>query len=170
MNVAYIDNQNLYLACKKNPEPWQIDMRRFRRYLKQKYKVEDAYLFMGTHMDSLEDFYHSLQRMGYILVFREHSENMATSKKGNVDVDLVFKAMRDIVEQEPYDKVVLVSGDGDYKRMVDYLIKKSKLEKVLLPSKARASSLYKRISRVLYAYLDTPDMRVKLGVDKKAAS
>ena len=45
-NYAYVDNQNLYLATKNAPEPWSVDMKRFRIYLLEKYKVERAYLFI----------------------------------------------------------------------------------------------------------------------------
>ena len=31
--------------------------------------------------------------------------------------------MKKLVEKEAFDRVILVSGDGDYWRMVDYLIK-----------------------------------------------
>ena len=72
--------------------------------------------------------------------------------------------MRDIAEKNDTG-VVLVSGDGDYKRMVDYLIMLGRFRMILLPCKRYASSLYKSISRMRYAYLDTPDMRAKLERD-----
>ena len=62
---------------------------------------------------------------------------------------------------------VIVSGDRDYKRMVDYLIMLGRFRTILLPCKRYASSLYKSISRVHYAYLDTPDMRAKLALRKE---
>ena len=55
--------------------------------------------------------------------------------------------------------------------VVAHLIeKKGGFEKMLLPSRRYASSLYKRISRERYAYLDTPDMRQVLGKRKRPAS
>ncbi len=163
-NFAYIDNQNLYLSTRKSTNPWKVDMRRFRVYLQQKYRVSEAYLFMGAYMQEQSELYQRLQRMGYILIFREHSQNLKGKKKGNVDVDIVFQSLRDIIEEEGFDKVVLVSGDGDYKRLVDYLISKDRFKKILLPSRERSSSLYKKISREYYSYLDTADMRAKIGI------
>ena len=32
--------------------------------------------------------------------------------------------MKKIIEKDEFDKIYLVSGDGDYKKMVDYLVKK----------------------------------------------
>lgn len=162
-NIAYIDNQNLYMATRKSKaDSWKLDMHRFRTYLLEKYNVTDAYLFMGAYKHEYSDLYQKLQQQGYILVYREHSENLKGKKKGNVDTDIVFQILRDIIEKVPFEKAVLVSGDGDYKRLVDYLIKLGKFEKILLPNKRYASSLYKLISREYYAYLDTPDMRTKL--------
>ena len=66
---------------------------------------------------------------------------------------------------ELYDiiKIILVSGDGDYWRMVDYLIKKDKFEKLLVPNKHALSSLYRtRTADVYRAYLDEPSTKKKI--------
>lgn len=162
-NHAFIDSQNLHLATTRADTPWKIDMERFRVYLREKYSVTHAYCFMGAYYPENQDMYTAFQKYGYILVFREHSKNLKGKKKGNVDVDIVFHAMRELVEQEDFDKIVLVSGDGDYKRMVDYLIAKGKFERILLPNQKFASSLYKQLSDDMTAYIDTPAMRVKIG-------
>jgi len=44
-NYAFIDSQNLNLAI--NDAGWKLDFARFRIYLKDKYKVKKAYLFVG---------------------------------------------------------------------------------------------------------------------------
>ena len=163
-NFAFIDNQNLYMATTKNAsEPWKLDMQRLHEYLKKKYKCDVIYLFMGAYKQDQTWRYTEYQKIGYVLIHREHGETLKGKKKGNVDTDIVFQVMHDLVEERNLDKVVLVSGDGDYKRMVDYPIKKDRFEMILLLCKERASSLYKAISNKHYAYLDTKDMRTKLG-------
>lgn len=162
-NAAFIDNQNLYMATTYGKDPWRLDMKRLLVYLQQKYDCLFINLFMGAYEQRLQNFYLALQRMGYVLIYREHSQSLKGNKKGNVDTDIVFEVMSSLIDDLTLEKVVLVSGDGDYKRMVDYLIEKGRFEKILFPSKERASSLYKSISRQYYAYLDTPDMRAKLG-------
>ena len=88
--------------------------------------------------------------------------------KGNVDTDIVFTVMKSLVEKEKFDKVVLVSGDGDYWRMVDYLIQKGKFEKLLAPSRKNLSSLYKRrMADTFRVYLDDPAVRSKIEFKKK---
>ncbi|WP_165044614.1 MULTISPECIES: NYN domain-containing protein [unclassified Adlercreutzia] len=162
-NIAYIDGQNLYMATTMGIDPWHMDMRRFRVYLQQKYHVDEAYYFIGAFDDSKIDLYSSLQKAGYIVIWRLHGIKLKSNKKGNVDVDITFQMMRDLYERgSEYDKVLLVSGDGDYYRVVEYFDEKDKLEKVLLPNRQFASSLYKRLTRSKWAYVDTPDMRERL--------
>ncbi len=78
---------------------------------------------------------------------------MLGKKKGNVDSDIIFAIMKKLYKKEPFDKIVLVSGDGDYKMLVDFLIEEEKFEKILFPNKQFASSLYKEITRVYFDYL-----------------
>ncbi len=42
---AFIDSQNINLGVKSLG--WNLDFKRFRIYLKDKYKVEKAFLFLG---------------------------------------------------------------------------------------------------------------------------
>lgn len=51
--------------------------------------------------------------------------------------------MKNLVENNDFNKIILVSGDGDYKKVVDYLISKERFEKILFPNRKFASSLYK---------------------------
>ena len=53
---------------------------------------------------------------------------MKGEKKGNVDADIIFDIMKRIHRREPFDKIVLVSGDGDYRMLVDFLIEEGRLE------------------------------------------
>ena len=161
-NYAYIDNQNVYMSTNRASDPWKIDMRRFRIHLREKYNVTTAYLFMGAFNGRNQDMYSAFQQYGYILMFREHGVELKGKKKGNVDTDIVFEAMRDAHTNAQMERVILVSGDGDYMRMVDHLITIQKFERILLPSRKNASSLYKSITGKYFSYLDTPDMRSRL--------
>ena len=85
-----------------------------------------------------------MQKARFIVLFKEHNSNLLAKKKGNVDTDIVFEAMKNLVDNN-FDKIILVSGDGDYKKLVEYLIKKNKFKKILFPNKKFASSLYKNL-------------------------
>lgn len=62
--------------------------------------------------------------------------------KGNVDAEIVLHAM---IEYEHYDKAVIVTGDGDFACLVDYLMKKDKLLRLLIPDRHNYSSLLARL-------------------------
>jgi len=76
---------------------------------------------------------------------------------------LFFQIMKKIYKQEAFDKIVLVSGDGDYRMLVDFLIEENRFKKVLFPNKKFASSLYKKITRVYFDYL----VNVKHNIELK---
>ena len=153
-NYAFIDGQNLYLGTTKSTPSWIIDLKRFRILLKQRYGVDKAYYFLGYYDKSNSTLYKSLRNDGYILFFRMHSGSQVSLKKGNVDGDIIFTVMKNLCEKEAFDKVVLVSGDGDYKRMVDYLIEKDKLLRILFPN-SQASILYRKLEPKYYEYLNS---------------
>ena len=52
------------------------------------------------------------------------------------------------------DKVIIISGDGDYFNLVNFLIEQNRFEKILFPNKRFASSLYKRLTARYYDYLE----------------
>ena len=165
MNQVFIDGQNLIMGTKMAERPWAIDWRRFRTFLREKYNGEKVYYFIGAYDRRFEKLYNYLKEDDYIVVFREHSEDMSGSKKGNVDTDIVFTIMKKLIEKEELDKIILVSGDGDYFRMVKYLIDKNRFGKLLAPNRAVISSLYRRIPDSLIGTLD--DVRIKVGYRKK---
>ena len=163
-NIAFIDGQNLYLGTKE--VGFKTDHWKFRTYLRDKYNVSEAYYFLGFVSSEEQDLYDDLQKAGFILSFREHSAKLRGNKKGNVDSDIIFSIMKKLYIGEDFDKVVLVSGDGDYKRLVDFLIKIEKFKKILFPNKKDASSLYKKLGSEYFDNLDKKDIRKKIAYNK----
>ena len=164
-NIAFIDGQNLHLGTKESG--WAIDHARFRKYLSDKYKITEAYYFLGFVSEEEQDLYDKLQKAGFILSFREHSSALRGSKKGNVDSDIIFALMRKLADNEPFEKAFIVSGDGDYKKMVDYLVRKEKFGKMLFPNKQFASSLYMSLGGEYYDYLESVDVKAKIAYKRK---
>ncbi len=164
-NIAYIDGQNLHLGTTKDSPPWTVDLARLRGYLDKKYGVEDAYYYLGFVQEGavFEKLYESIQKAGLILVFREHNSAMLGKKKGNVDSDIIFSIMKRLYLKEKFEKVVLVSGDGDYKMLVDFLIEQGKFEKVLFPNRRYSSSLYRKLEPKYYDTLDSPAVKAKIS-------
>ena len=162
-NLGFIDGQNLHMGtAKREKDAWKIDLKRFRTYLKDKYHVEIAYYFLGVVNEEYQDLYEDIQRAGFVLIFREHSSTMLGKKKGNVDSDIIFHVMKRLYLGDEFDGVVLVSGDGDYKLLVDFLIEEKKLAKLLFPEKMKASSLYKKLGSECFDALDAPEIQKKI--------
>lgn len=149
-NIAFIDGQNLHLGTSENN--WKVDFRKLSIYLKENYDVSQAYYFLGYVSTTEQDLYKNIRKAGFIILFKEHGEDLLAKKKGNVDTDIVFEIMKTLIEDKDFNKIILVSGDGDYKKLVDYLIKKDKFLKILFPN-SKASSLYKKLGSEFYDYL-----------------
>jgi len=107
-NSAFIDSQNINLGFQALG--WKLDWRRFRVYLEEKYAVGKAYLFIG-YIPENQQLYTSLQQAGFILVFKPVLQTKERGAKGNVDADLVLKAM---TEYGNYEKALIITSDGDF--------------------------------------------------------
>ncbi len=154
-NYAFIDNQNLNLGVQK--QGWKMDWRKFRKTLEEKYGVSKAFMFIG-HIPEHEDMYHKLHEAGYLIVLKptfdmtrvhESSEPEKPEDKkpikGNVDAELVLWAVK---EMRNYQKAVIVSGDGDFYSLVEYLDKEQKLMKLLTPN-SQYSNLYNKYKQYI---------------------
>lgn len=159
-NLTFVDGQNLHLGTTGNN--WKIDLRKFKIYLKDKYQTTQAYYFLGYFSENQKDLYDNLRIANFDILFKEHDSYLKADKKGNVDSDIIFEIMKNLVDNRSFDKVILVSGDGDYKKLVDYLIKKDKFKKILFPNKKFASSLYQKLGAELFDYLENPDTKDKI--------
>ena len=109
-----------------------------------------------------QPLYEIIQEAGFILQFRKHNSAMKGKKKGNVDSDIIFDVMHKLYKKENFNKILLISGDGDYKMLVDFLIKENKFKKILFPNKKYASSLYKDISRQYFDNLSKKSLKEKI--------
>ena len=139
---AFVDSQNLNLGVKS--QGWRLDFAKFRVFLKDKYEVDKAFIFIG-YINGNTPLYTYLQKAGYVCVFKPTLEikNAKEIKiKGNVDAELVLHSM---IEFEDYNKAVIVSGDGDFHCLFEYFVKKNKLSKIIVPNK-RYSSLIRKFS------------------------
>lgn len=153
-NFAFIDSQNLNLGVQKMG--WKLDWRRFRLYLREVHNVEKAFMFIG-YLPGNEKLYDQMHELGYLIVLKptlemydtEEKKEERTKKqeethkqdpgkpeekrvtKGNVDAELVLYAVK---EMPNYNKAIIVSGDGDFFSLVEYLDQQQKLQNLLAPN------------------------------------
>lgn len=147
VNFAFIDSQNLNLGVRKLG--WTLDYRRFLIYLKEKYAVRKAFLFIG-YMPENERLYKSLQEYGYVLIFKPILFGKDKRIKGNCDSELVLYAM---IEYWNYSKAIIVSSDGDFYCLVRYFYEMRKLERVLSPDRNNCSILLKKAAKERIRFL-----------------
>ena len=164
--VAYVDGQNLIMGVRQEPGSWDIDLGRFRRYLCEKYGVARAYYFLGYRRKEYTKMYKYIRDSGFEIVFKDHSFEMVGKKKGNVDSDIILHIMKLLYQDHTID-FLLVSGDGDFKPLVEFLIQEGRFIKVLFPNGKFASSLYKKIRGRYFASLDEPSILKKLRKIKR---
>lgn len=124
-------------------------------------------MFIG-YMPEYENLYEQMHNAGYMVVLKptfdmtrprqeekqakgDSGNTKADDKeqekhiKGNIDADLVLWAMKEI---KNYDQAILVSGDGDFYSLVEYLHEQNKLSKILTPG-GHYSNLYNRFENYI---------------------
>lgn len=159
-NYAFIDSQNLNLAIRELG--WRLDFARFRVYLKEKYDVSKAFLFIG-YVEGNNALYTALQEAGFICIFKPTLKYGDGTTKGNCDAELVLHAM---IEYRNYNKAVIVTGDGDFHCLANHLLEKDKLAVILIPNQHRFSALLKfKIFAPHLRYMN--DLEQKLAYKKK---
>ena len=163
-NYAFIDSQNLNLGIRDCG--WQLDFGRFRTYLTDKYNATKAFLFIG-YVAGNEALYTFLQSVGYIVIFKptlEYKKDGVFRTKGNVDAELVLHAM---IQYPNYDKAIIVSGDGDFHCLIEYLERQGKLAHVFIPNPKKYSALLRKFRRY-FVYIDR--LQQKLGNIKSGSN
>ena len=159
--IAYIDGANLHKGVESSE--WKLDYRKFRSWIRQKFDVTRAHLFIGL-IPKHATLYTSLQNVGYELVFKEVVYDGNGNAKGNCDADLVLQCVRDYYEKG-IATVVLVSSDGDYTPLVKFWLEKGVRCTIVSPAPIRKCSILLKRTGVPIVYLE--DVKRKLGYSPK---
>ena len=146
---AFIDSQNLNLGTSKDIfhgrkliyKGWKLDFKKFRKYLTDKFRADKVILCIG-YIKQNEKLYNQLKSYGYNLIFKPTVKDHQGKSKGNVDAELVLHAAA--IEFSEYDKAVIVSGDGDFFCLYEFLEKNKKLFKIIIPNRKSESSLLRK--------------------------
>lgn len=158
---AFIDSQNLNLAVKSLG--WNLSFKRFLVYLRSKYNVSKAFLFLG-YIPENQGLYNNLKSYGYEIVFKPTVKiSKKDMTKGNVDAELVLHAAK--IQFFNYQKAIVVSNDGDFYCLIEHLKEEGKLLKLVTPS-TRYSSLLRTFSPFI---VPVPLFRDKVEYIKREA-
>lgn len=166
---AFIDSQNLNLGTQRMG--WKLDWRKFRQYLKNEHGVTKAYMFIG-YMSENEALYEYMHELGFLVVLKQtvdvnapheadqkveannnpvkapevKEEKEKPTIKGNVDAELVLYAMKELPH---YERAIIVSGDGDFFSLAEYLEEKGRLACILAPNWQYSSLLKPFESKII---------------------
>lgn len=162
-NYAYIDGANLHKGVLSLG--WELDYARFRVWLKDKYKIEKAYIFIGL-IPKYSKLYKYLQESGFILVYKEVIYDSDGKAKGNCDTDLVLNFVVDMYEGK-FEQAVLVASDGDYASLTKLLQEKNKLISILSPNNVDKCSILLKRTEAKIVYIN--DKRSILEANKEKA-
>lgn len=97
--------------------------KRLLSYIKlQGNKLNEAeLLLLSKHLQRIR-FYLKLDQFGYKLYLKPvklyHQDDGSTQRKANCDVDMAFYLMK---EKDNFDRVLVLSGDGDFLPVLKYL-------------------------------------------------
>ena len=172
---AFIDSQNLNLGVRNDIRTadgkhfrykgWNLDFGKFYEYLRSDLHVEKAFIFIG-YMPDNQELYDALKQDGFELIYKPileilNKETTDVKVKGNIDAEMVMHTM---INYPKYDKAIIVSGDGDFFCLEEYLEQNGKLGKIIVPNKWNYSSL---IEKYASYFINMSDLRKKLNYTHK---
>ena len=164
MRIAvFIDAANMSYAQKPEHAGFSIDFDKFKTYLCQLDASSDCFsaiYYVGKKMPvRLKDqkFLEALRHMGYKIHNKPtrtyiDPDTGAESEKANLDIEI---AVDMLMHMDKYDKAYLCSGDGDFTRVIQYLIDHGKTVVVVTTWSMLSDDLYDACSE----FIDLKDIR-----------
>ena len=150
----YIDGANLYSAISFSD--WDLDYKKFFRWLSEEFGTKEIYLFIG-YVDNNKKLYSFLEEVGYRLIFKETLVSRGEIK-GNCDAELVLKSTYDILKTD-FKNFILVSSDGDFACLLKFALKHKEYVRVISPSR-KLSYLIRKLN-IPITYLSDIKTRVQ---------
>ncbi len=137
-NYAFIDGANLYLGMRDIG--WKLDYRKFRIFLRDRFDISTAYIFLGFIQEQ-QALYANLEQWEYEIDFKCTVQRADGTVKGNCDVNLAVRAM---IELDNFNQAVIVTADGDFLSLAQHLAGIGKLRQIIAPQSKQCSSLLKK--------------------------
>jgi len=163
--ALFIDGSNLYAAARALG--FDIDYKKLLNIFS-----DDGYLVRAFYYTALvEDQDYSpirplvdwLDYNGYTMVTKPTKEFTDTAGirkiKGNMDIELAV----DVMEMTPHvDHVVIFSGDGDFRRLVEWAQSKGKRVSVVSTVKSKPPMIADELRRQADVFMELADLRATI--------
>ncbi|GBD43782.1 hypothetical protein HRbin40_01262 [bacterium HR40] len=160
--ALFIDGANLYQTARALG--FDIDYRRFLKNFSTNCRLLRAYYYTALldeqEYSPIRPLVDWLEYNGYTMVtkpLREYTQTSGRRKyKGNMDVEIAVDAM----EISPYvQHVVLVSGDGDFRRLVEALQRRGLRVTVVSTIRTQPPMVADELRRQADFFLDLADLQ-----------
>ena len=117
----FVDIQNVYYGAKDNFRG-KIDFKKLTENMirGRKLAICNAYLINSETDNS--NFVNFMKQTGYSIISKDLKRRSDGTAKGNLDIEIAMDIMASC---DMLDTVVLVSGDGDFVALVEYLKSKN---------------------------------------------
>jgi len=166
--ALFIDGANLYSAARTLG--FDIDYKRLLQEFMKKGTLVRAYYYTALAEDQeyspIRPLIDWLDYNGYSMVtkpIKEYTDSLGRRKvKGSMDVELAVDAME---AAEHVDHIVLFSGDGDFRRLVEALQRKGKRVTVVSTIKTSPPMVADELRRQSDHFLELDQLRSYVGRD-----
>ena len=146
---------------------WKMDFAKLAKYLRERYGAEKIFYYAGLDAENKKQlkFYEKLQEFDYVLRLVPLKVFADGKKKGDVDSRMTFEMMKLFPE---YGEAIVLTGDGDYYWVLEYLLEEKKGLKIISFRNRTARELRKLVGEKFTDLTRLKDL-LEWKVDKKAA-
>jgi len=164
--ALFIDGANLYSAARGLN--FDIDYKRLLEHFRGKGTLIRAYYYTALLEEQdyspLRPLIDWLDYNGYSVVTKpakEFTDAQGRRRiKGNMDIELAIDAMEMAAN---IDHVILFSGDGDFRRLVDAIQRKGKRVTVISTTRSSPPMIADELRRQADQFIDLDTMRAAIG-------
>ena len=161
--AVFIDASNIIYGARDYG--WRMDFRKLIKYLKERFGARKVFYYAGLDAENKKQlgFYEKLQEFNYILRLVPVKTFKDGQRKGDVDSRMTFEMMKYFKE---YDRAIVMTGDGDYYWVLEYLLaNKDKVSLLSFPE--RTARELKRLFKERFTDINKIRKVVELKKSKK---
>lgn len=168
ITFAFVDASNMiYRNTDRNP--WKIDLKKLIKYLKERFGTSRVFYYAGVDNANKSQLklYSKMKQWGYELRLNR-VKNFVNIKgefyqKADVDSRMTFEIMAYF---STYDRAVVITGDGDFYWVLEYLLQKK--EKVwLISNPKKTAGELKQLFKGNFSSLDDTRKWLELNIGNK---
>ncbi len=147
--IIYIDAANIILSCKNIN--FDLDLNNLFKYLKDKYKECSIVFFIGD-VGYLNDIRSILVNNNIEICIKKITIE-GGKVKANCDVEITNRITVDI-ERKLVDFAILMTGDGDFAHLYDYILSMGKQTKCIAATFKNTSIFLRRRDYLKITFLE----------------